>query len=80
MPARVKRIDEQLIERYVRWPETLSSDLRATIQTHLAVDDVARATADFYRQFYEELDAQEEVPAAKLNAYLERLFPSPRAA
>lgn len=79
VPARVKPIDEQLIERYVRWPETLSSDLRETILSHLVEDDAARATADFYRQFYEALDEQEGAPAARIQAFMERLFPSPRA-
>jgi len=48
--------DEESVERYVRFPETLSEAERARIADLLRDDPVARRLAAFYRGFYDELE------------------------
>jgi hypothetical protein len=51
--------DEELVERYVRYPESLSGHDRDRVGSLLRTDTTARQIADFYRRFYDELDAVE---------------------
>ncbi len=51
--------DEETVERYVRYPETLSERDRLRVADMLRADPVARRVAAFYRSFYDELDALE---------------------
>ena len=55
--------DEETVERYVRYPETLSEAERARIALLLRSDRTARHLAAFYRGFYGELDHVNERPA-----------------
>ena len=48
--------DEETVERYVRYPETLSEAERLRVADMLRADTVARRLAAFYRSFYDELD------------------------
>lgn len=51
----MKEITEDLIERYVGFPESLTDHVRERIATALRVDRAARDTADFYREYYRQL-------------------------
>lgn len=51
--------DEETVERYVRFPQTLTEGERARVAGLLRADPVARRIAAFYRTFYDELDALE---------------------
>lgn len=56
-----ERIDEALIERYVRHPSSLSASVRGKVREQIESDPAARETAAFYAEFYQTLD---EVTAA----------------
>lgn len=49
-------LDEDLIERFVRFPGTLTPSDRAAAEELLRSDAAARELAAFFRTFYEELD------------------------
>ena len=49
--------DELAVERFIRYPDTLSSEERAAVERLLRTDPVAREVAHFFRSFYAELDA-----------------------
>jgi hypothetical protein len=51
--------DEEIVERYVRYPESLSQPDRDRVAGLLRTDTTARRLADFYRRFYDQLDAVE---------------------
>lgn len=55
-------IDLWLIEKFVRAPESLDEETREAIQAYLDENAFASEAAAFYREFYEALDAQDEVP------------------
>ena len=69
------------LERFVRYPETLDPKTRSSVEKRLVCDKVARSTVNFYRGFYRELDALDEVASSKLEAFADALFAplSPRA-
>lgn len=50
------KVTEHMIERYVRYPESLSEEERRDVEEALQEDKLLRDIADFYRAFYEELD------------------------
>jgi hypothetical protein len=52
--------DEEVIERYIRYPDTLSAADRARAAELLRADPTARRLAAYYRGFYDELDALDE--------------------
>ena len=56
--------DEETVERYIRYPETLSETEKLRVGDLLRADPVARRLAAFYRSFYDELDALKP-PAAR---------------
>lgn len=49
-------LDEDLIERYVRFPGTLTPSARSAAEELLRSDAAARDLATFFYTFYEELD------------------------
>ena len=49
--------DEAEVERFVRYPDTLSPARRDAIAHLIDTDPVARRIADFYREFDDELQA-----------------------
>jgi hypothetical protein len=49
--------DEEIVERYIRYPESLSDKDREDVAGLLRTDPTARRIADYYRRFYDELDA-----------------------
>ena len=51
----MKEITEELIERYVGFPESLDHDVRERVKAALKVDRAARETAEFYREYYRQL-------------------------
>ena len=62
------------LERFIRYPETLDPKTRRTVEKRLACDRAARSMADFYRGFYHELDALDEVASSRLEAFADALF------
>ena len=52
--------DEEVIERYIRFPDTLSAEDRERASELLRSDPTARRLAAFYRGYYDELDALDE--------------------
>lgn len=60
MGAPCQDIDDELIERYIRFPQTLSAELRETIEQCLEQDERVREQAEFYRDFYEQFDRTDE--------------------
>src|SRR5690606_38973600 len=51
----MKRITEELIEKYVGFPDSLTSDDRARIAQAIRADAAAQKVADFYREYYRRL-------------------------
>lgn len=60
-------IDEEMIERYVRYPDTLSEEAHAEVEAFIDENELARQIADFYREYYSELNDTdvEESPSVK---------------
>lgn len=67
-------ITEHVIERYVRYPETLPATLREAVEAHLRQSPKLAKIADFYRDFYRELDATSEDVSPKIEAFVTELF------
>lgn len=55
-------ITEDLIERYVGFPETLDEEQHALIEARIAADARCRRIADFYRAYYAELRSSGKGP------------------
>ena len=70
----VSQIDEHLIEVFVRYPEQLDEDTRQAISVHIATSRPACAIAQFYREFYQELDAIDHTGTPALEAFFENLM------
>lgn len=66
--------DEPLIERYVRDPQTLAINTRLEIESRLVKDEQARAIADFYETYYEELDGLADFVPPELERFIDTLF------
>lgn len=66
-------VDEALIERYVRFPDTLDADQRARVQRALEEDELAREVAAFLRSFYTEFDAEDHALNKQADDLLQRL-------
>lgn len=58
--SRVKIIDDQIIELLVRQPSALTEEMRRTVEDYTNSDPFGRAVAQFYRDYYEELDALDD--------------------
>ena len=71
------QINEALLERFVRYPETLSQETIEEIAAYTQAHPWAHEIVGFYVGFYESLDAECD-PVAEREAYLrsvERLSP-----
>jgi len=64
----LKTISEEDIERFVRFPDTLTEDERNRIQSAIADNKELRQLADWFAGFYEELDAL--APTASRNTLI----------
>ena len=51
----MKEVTEDLIERYVGYPDSLGQDVRCLVEAKLATDGAARQIAEFYREYYAQL-------------------------
>jgi hypothetical protein len=49
-------MEELAVERFVRYPNTLSEEERAAVERLLRTDPVAREVAQFFRSYYAEFD------------------------
>ena len=67
-------INEYLIERYVRFVETLDKATQVAIGQHVQRYLAGSAIERFYRQFYEEYDALEGHLSPKVDAFTASLF------
>lgn len=67
-------ITERVIERYVRYPETLSAATREAVEEHLRRSPELARIAAFYHDFYRELDAASEDVSPKIEAFVDELF------
>lgn len=63
-------IDEKLIERYIRYPETLSEAERKEVETQIRESEKGQRIAAFYREYYEELDALEGSVSPAVKAFI----------
>lgn len=66
---------EEDLERYVRFPETLTPEMRQVIESQLEIDPEMKRVVSFYRAFYEELDALSREVSPEMQTLLDRLFP-----
>ena len=71
------RFDEHMIERYVRYPDTLSEEAQRSIEAYVQQDASAQTLAEFYRSFYQELDNLPQQAPHRVDAFVESLFPAP---
>lgn len=68
------RVDEEMIEQYVRYPESLTEEARQNIKAFLAENELAAEIASFYRTFYEELDALEHTTSKKMKSLVKSVL------
>lgn len=68
------RIDEEKIERYVRFSHTLTGEERTEVEAFLRENELARRVAEFYQDYYSELDAQEEYESAAVKSFVDELL------
>lgn len=73
-------ISDEVIERYVRFPETLTPELRHEIADLVERSEEARSIADFYRQCYARLDRLGSRSPRRLEQFLSSIFPIPSVA
>lgn len=57
-------ISELHIERFIRYPEKLTAEERKAVETTIKSNPDVKAIADFYREFYEQLEHVREESAA----------------
>lgn len=67
-------VDEDMIERYVRYPDSLTEDARQRVRQFLAKNELAAEIAHFYRSFYEELDALEDTTSRKMKTLMKSIL------
>jgi hypothetical protein len=60
-------ITEDLIERYVGFPETLDEEQHKLIEARIVADSRCRRIAKFYRAYYAELRSPENGPLTDSN-------------
>lgn len=65
-----------LIERFVRYPETLSQDQRKMIECVLKTRPTASALELYYREFYKEVDRLSSRIDPSLKTFLDSVAPS----
>ena len=67
-------INEYLIERYVRFRETLDKTTQALIRNYISTYSSAAALEQFYTQFYEEYDRSSAKLPSKAEALVANIF------
>ncbi len=67
-------VNEQLIERFVRFPDTLDGMTRDVVGASVDKQKKEMAIARFYRQFYQEYDKLEGKVSANVTAFVSSLF------
>lgn len=68
------RINEELLERYVRYPQTLSEKERSEVQALLEESELARQIVAFYEDYYSELDELERGESEAVKSFVERIL------
>lgn len=68
------RINEELLERYVRYPETLSEEECNEVQALLRESELARQIVAFYQDYYSELDELERGESEAVKSFVERIL------
>ncbi|MEM6334918.1 MAG: hypothetical protein AAF752_00025 [Bacteroidota bacterium] len=73
---RAQSIDTFLssIERYVRFPDTLTADRRSRIAKLIETDPATRSIYDYYVSYYADLDAAPKADPGKLDGFVNGLF------
>lgn len=67
-------VNEQLIERFVRFPDTLDNMTQEVVGACVEKHKKEMAIARFYRQFYKEYDKLEGKVSANVTAFVSSLF------
>jgi len=49
-------ITEEMIERYVRYPDSLDAETVQRVEALIETDDAVRSVARYYYEYYEQLD------------------------
>jgi uncharacterized membrane protein YjdF len=73
----VKHIDEHSIEKYIRFPDTLSIAVRQEIERQIARSVFAAGVAAFLSEFYDEWDSVEDILCPQVDVLMFMLFPTP---
>ena len=69
-------INEYLIERYVRFRDTLDKTTQILVGNYINTYSSAAALERFYTQFYEEYDKKSSHVSPKANSFVSSLFES----
>ena len=69
-----EKVNEHLIERFVRFPETLDSATLEVVGACVEKQKTEMAIERFYRQFYKEYDRLEEKVSTNVAAFVSSLF------
>lgn len=67
-------INEELLERYVRYPETLSEEECSEVQALLGESELARQIVEFYQDYYSELDELGRSESESVKSFIERIL------
>ena len=71
----MERVIENIIERYVRCPDTLDDEMCREAERLLRDSAFARAIGSLYRDFYVELDALEVHTSPLIERFVKTLYP-----
>lgn len=63
-------IDEEMLERYVRYPQTLSEEEHHTVQALLEESELAQQIVEFYQDYYSELDELGRDGSASVKSFI----------
>lgn len=63
-------IDEEMLERYVRYPQTLSEEEYHTVQALLEESELAQQIVEFYQDYYSELDELDRNESASVKSFI----------
>ena len=69
-----RKVDEALIERFVRFPETLDGTTLEAVGASVETYKKEQAIEKFYRQFYEEFDKLEDKVSSNVARFVSSLF------
>lgn len=68
------RIDEEMLERYVRYPQTLSEEEYSKVQALLKESELAQQIVAFYQDYYSELDELDRDESTAVKSFVERIL------